>query len=171
MSRAPFTFTPQFALDRARITRDGCERALAAAKRASNDAQRLLAGLITRQTELETSVQHARIVLAALGVGVGQSQAGSVWGDERAAAREQVDALRRQRDRHQSVLAAKVQHASYAASRLEEERQALELAMGVVKTLESMREARLRDFEVRLMRATQREADDVAVEAWRRGQT
>gem|GEM_PF-2882329 len=194
MSRGAFIFTAQFALDRARQTQEACERALLAATRSAEQAKRALTEFNLRQEDLQSAVAAARSRLARLGYQnvtthlsrtlsattqppIPKLQSGSepdspspIWGDDRAAAREEVESVRRACDRHRATVAAKAQHAAYAAKRLTEERRALESAMGLVKTLEAMRQARLRDHQMRRLRANEREADDIAVEAWRRGQ-
>jgi hypothetical protein len=86
-------------------------------------------------------------------------------------ARAQLQSLRQRERRQATILQTGQQALAVAASALREARAAFEQASSAAKMLEQVREARLREFKAVRMQAQERDADDAALDAWRRGRT
>ena len=168
MNERSFEFSAQYALDRALALRERRERELATALRALEAHQRTLKALTEAHAAAALAVQEARQGLARLGPGT-HARHDSVEVLE--VARAQLQSLRQRERRQATILQTGQQALAVAASALREARAAFEQASSAAKMLEQVREARLREFKAVRMQAQERDADDAALDAWRRGRT
>ena len=154
-----FVFSAQDALDRAVRDRERCEREVAAAARdmaaCRHDVARLREVVIASGAALR--LQRRGLTDAA------GSPSPDPWGS-----RERIAALRAAAARDQSLLLQATEREGALSGVLAAARARLAEAADAQRLLEQVREARLRAYKAQERHAADREADDAAIDAWRR---
>lgn len=168
LNERTFEFSAQYALDRALALRERRERELSTTLRALEAHQRTMQALTEVHAAAAQAVQDARQALARLGPAT-HARPDSVEVLE--VARAQLQSLRQRERRQATILQTGQQALAVAASAVREARAAFEQASSAARMLEQVRDARLREFKVARMQAQERDADDAALDAWRRGRT
>lgn len=154
-----FVFSAQDALDRAVRDRERREREVAAAAKdlaaCRQEVARLRAVVDASGAALRD--QRRRLTDAA------GSPSPDPWGS-----RERIAALRAAAARDQSLLLQATEREGALSGVLTAARARLAEAADAQRLLEQVREARLREYRAHGRHAADREADDAAIEAWRR---
>ena len=164
MSERGFEFSAQYALDRALVQREQRERELARALRALESQEQAQSALrLAHQTALD-AVASARRELA-------RPLPGERLAEELEAGRAQLRALRRREGRQSAIVVAGQQAVTIAAGAVRDARAAFDRAHAAATMLAQIRDVRLREFKTLRLQADQRDQDDAALAAWRRGQT
>ncbi|MCX5690163.1 MAG: hypothetical protein NTV94_10350 [Planctomycetota bacterium] len=166
MNERSFEFSAQFALDRALAQRERRERELSTALRALEAHQRTLKALTDAHTAAAAAVQDARRTLAHHGPA---GQPVPACAEVLEIARAQLQSLRQRERRQATILQTGQQALAVAESAVREARAAFEQASSAARMLEQVREARYREHRAARMQAQERDADDAALDAWRRG--
>jgi hypothetical protein len=169
LNERSFEFSAQYALDRALAARERRERELSSALRSLEAQQQTQRALAEAHQTASAAVLEARRDLARLRAPQGSAEPGTV--DDVEAVRARLQILRQRERRQATILQTGQQGVAVAAAAVREARAAFEQASSAARMLEQVREARLREFKVARLQAQEREADDAALDAWRRGRT
>lgn len=155
-----FAFSAQDALDRAVRERERLEREVAAASRGLAAHRQALDGAERAAAASKLALRERRCRLAA--------EAGGLADDPRDA-RGRIASLRAAAARDQSLVRLALERERALASVLAALRIRLAQASDAQRLLEQVREARLREFRAAGRQSADRQADDAAIEVWRRG--
>lgn len=154
-----FVFSAQDALDRAVRDRERREREVVAAAKdlaaCRGDVARLEQIVAASQRSLRD--QRRRL-----------TRAGGTLGPDPWGSRERIAALRAAASRDQLLLQAAAERERALSGVVAAARARLAQAVDAQRLLEQVREARLREYRSLERQAADREADDAAIEAWRR---
>jgi len=162
MARTPFHFTAQPALDRMVSRRKAAEEALVSALKLLDTEKAGLRPLKDKLFKLSQRALAARENLA------DRPKGNLIDADEIDALRGELRILNNQIKRQSEDVAAKQSLVERASERVRARRRELEEALAGVRVLESMRDARLRQYASLVSHAQQRQEDDEAINHWLR---